>query len=168
MHKPLTALLAASLLVSGCNSRINPVNWFGGGRSAPVAAPEEVNPLIPASGGGGIFKRPEAEDVSVPIASVTELRIEPDLSGAIVTATGIASRQGAFGAELRPTSEDLVPENGVLTFDFVVAYPEYRTSTGSEQSRRVVVGYDLSRQDLEGVRSIRVVGQNNALESRQR
>ena len=167
MHKPLTALLAASLLVSGCNSRINPVNWFGGSRSAPVAAPEEVNPLIPTSG-GGIFKRPEAEDVTVPIASVSELRIEPDLSGAIVTATGIAMRQGAYGAELRPTSEDLVPENGVLTFDFVVAYPEYRTATGSEQSRKVVVGYDLSRQELQGVRSIRVVGQNNALESRQR
>ena len=93
---------------------------------------------------------------------------DPNTVYAIVTATGIASRQGAFGAELRPTSEDLVPENGVLTFDFVVAYPEYRTSTGSEQSRRVVVGYDLSRQDLEGVRSIRVVGQTNALESRQR
>jgi hypothetical protein len=167
MHKPLTALLVASVFVSGCNSRANPFNWFGGGRSAPVAAAEDVNPLIP-TGGVRLFQRPEAEDITVPIASVTELRIEPDLSGAIVTATGIASRQGAFAAELRPTSEDLVPENGVLTFDFVVAYPEYRTATGPAQSRKVVVGYDLSRQDLQRVRSIRVVGQTNALESRQR
>lgn len=166
MHKPLTALLMASVLLSGCNTKANPANWFGGGKPAP-ASPAETNALIPPSG-PRLFQNQAEEDPSVPITSITELRIEPDLSGAIVYASGLAERQGAFAAQLRPTSEDLVPEDGVLTFDFMVAYPEYRTAVGPEQTRKVVVGFDLSGKQLAGVRSIRVVAQNNALESRRR
>ncbi len=99
MQKPLTVLLVASLLLAGCGgwseSRLNPGNWFGKSRPAPVAAAEEVNPLIPKSS-KGIFSRPEREDVTVPIAEVTELRVDPTTTGAIIYAEGVAARQGPY------------------------------------------------------------------------
>ena len=160
MIKPLMILLMASIAVSGCS------RW--GKRNNPALEnTTEVNELLPKSG-PGILQRPEAEDISVPIYSLTELKIEQDAGGAIVYASGIAERQGAYAAALRPANEDLSPDDGVLSFQFVVTYPEYQTAVGSERSRKVVVGYDLSSQDISGVRSIRVTAQKNALESRRR
>ncbi|MBJ6370713.1 hypothetical protein [Sedimentitalea arenosa] len=168
MKFPLTLLVASSLILSGCgwrDSRINPSNWGGGGETVPVDG--TVNPLLPERSGSGL-RRPPPEDVSVLIATVTDLRITPAPSGAVIVAEGVASRQGAYGAELRPVSEDLIDENGVLELEFRVAYPQSATPVGSERTRRVVNGYSLNTQQLAAIRLVRVRAAQNALESGRR
>lgn len=129
--------------------------------------PVETNPLIPPKR-AGILARPEAEDRSVPIANIADMRIDPTPSGAIVNVTGIANRQGAFDAELRLSRSEEDEKNGVLSYTFFVTYPETPTPQGSERSRTINQAISLSNQDLERVRLIRVVGQQNARESRRR
>lgn len=173
MRKPIMVLLAASLLLASCggwgDSRANPRNWFGNSRSAPAAVPAEgevANPLIPKK--SALATRPDPVDGTELITNVTELRIERTPSGAIIYATGIASRQGAFDVELRP---DPVGEDGdqsVLSFTFRVAYPKDPTNVGNERSRTVVVARSLTSQDLQGIRLIRVAGVQNVRESRRR
>ena len=174
MMKPLSVLLVAGLILSGCggwsNSRVNPRNWFGSSRPVPVeaAVPAETNPLMPARGGRGLFSRPAPVDSSLPIAKVTELRIDPTPSGAIVSAVGVASRQGPYATELRPVTTEEEAADGVMSFSFRVVYPQEATVVGSELSRTVHDAYTLSSQRLRGVRVIRVAGRENALESRRR
>lgn len=171
MRNYVPALLIGSLILSGCgwsDSRANPKNWFGKSRSTEVAvADETTNTLLPRKR-RGVFARAEKQDNSVLIDKITTMRIEPTNSGAIIYASGIAERQGAFDAKLRPDNPDLIPEDGVLTFSFRVNYPRQQTNVGSEFSRTVNDAYSLSSQSLAGVRSIRIVGARNAQESRRR
>lgn len=185
MRTALIFLLIGAFTLSACgswrDSRVNPTNWFGNSRSAPsseaaaaaasAAVPNEAsgtaastNPLIP-TGRRSIFARPD-DYPGVPISAVTELRIEQTPSGAIIYATGVANRQGAYNAFLRPLTEEEAPEDGVLIYAFDVVYPEDPTRVGSERTRTVQVARTLSRQQLEGVRLIRVEGVQNARESR--
>ncbi|MDK3074163.1 hypothetical protein QO034_13670 [Sedimentitalea sp. JM2-8] len=171
MKTNVIVLTAASLALSACgwrDSSLNPGNWFGSSEPVQsVAADGSVNALIPPER-GGLLRRPEAADLSVPIASVTKLQIDPTPSGAIILAEGVASRQGAFAAELRPVNPELVSDDGILELDFRVAYPPWETPVGDQRSRTVVDAYTLSRQDLSAVRLVRVRGAQNALESRRR
>lgn len=173
MNKPLAVLLIAGLTLSACNSwrnsRVNPTNWFGGSTSTPVETTTAVstNPLIPASR-RGVFARPEEEDRSVPITKVSELTIDPTTSGAIIQVVGVANRQGAYDAELRLTPAEDDAEKGVLTYTFYVTYPENPTPQGTERTRTIRQAISLSRQDLQSIRVIRVVGQENVRESRRR
>ncbi|HBS49553.1 MAG TPA: hypothetical protein DEA05_05430 [Rhodobacteraceae bacterium] len=172
MRNPLSVLLVAGLILSGCGfgeSRFNPVNWFGGSEPVEAEAAGEVNPLIPSSGARGMFARPDPVDRSVPVPVVTELAVERIPTGAIVRATGTAARLGPYGAWLRrETSEEEAAAEGVIEFSFRVTYPNKDTPVGTEHARRVVVAESLSTGDLEGVRVIRVLGAQNALESRRR
>ena len=175
MHKSLSVLFIAALTLSACggwrDSRINPSNWFGSSQPAPAQAvsADDANALVPQQRGGtGLFSRPQEEDNSVPIAKIDELRIEPTPSGAIVYVSGTALRQGAYNAHLvRQVSEENT-KNGVLEYVYRVDYPEYRTRQGPERSRKVSDAINVSRDDLESIRLVRVVGQQNALESRRR
>ena len=164
----LSVLLLGALTLSACgwrDSRINPRNWFGNSREVPVETVVETNPLIPRRSG----LRPAPVDTSVPIDRVTELRIEPTNSGAIVYASGIAQWQGAYNARLVPVNRTLTPdENGVLEFSFRVVYPRRSNAVGSEFSRTVHEAFSLSDQDLAAIRTIRVTGARNAQESRRR
>lgn len=171
MRKPLLLLLVASLVLASCgwrDSRVNPRNWFG--RSKEVAVVTDtatVNPLIPRR--SSVLERRKTVDRSVKIGRVTELRIEPTNVGAIIYASGIADRQGAYLAQLRPLNQDLIPdENGVMVFDFVVTYPSRATAQGSELTRTVHEAYTISAQHLAGIRVIRVEAAQNAQESRRR
>lgn len=171
MRRSLSVLLAASLVLAGCggwsDSRINPRNWFGPAEPAVVVAgAAETNPLIPTR--VSIFARPAAEDVSLPIARVSELRIEPTATGAIVYAKGIAGRQGPYQTELRPVSTLEEAEDGILVLSFRVVYPPYQTPAGNELSRTVNEAHTLSRADLRTIRVVRVTGRDNALETRRR
>jgi hypothetical protein len=172
MRKSLALIMAGTLVLAGCGgwseSRINPGNWFGKSRSAPVAAAgdaKEINPLIPDKGRKSIFARAEEEDLSVPVARISELRVEPTPNGAIIYASGIASRQGAHELELRQvpdTAED------TLEYTFQVLYPVDPTPAGSEHSRTVRAAVTISEQSLRGIRTIRVSGSENARETRRR
>ncbi|MFD3189615.1 hypothetical protein ACFMPD_04990 [Sedimentitalea sp. HM32M-2] len=169
MKKTLTFLMVAGLIVSGCgwqNSRINPTNW-GKSRTQTVASAEVQNTLIPKQR-DSLLRKDEAVDNSVLIAQVTRLQIDRTPTGAIILAEGLASRQGAYGAELRATHPDLVSKDGVLELDFRVTYPIDNTAVGSERTRKVVNAISMTTQDLANVRKVRVKGAQNALESRRR
>nr|WP_321252758.1 hypothetical protein [uncultured Ruegeria sp.] len=174
MKKTLTFLMVASLTLSACNSwrdsRANPSNWFGPGTPQPEEVPvDEANALIPKQRTGtGLFSRPEEADTSVLLARIDELRIDPTPSGAIVYASGTAIRQGAFNARLVPVVSEENSKNGVLEFGFRVNYPKAQTRQGSERSRMVSDAINVSLQDLQSIRLVRVVGQQNTLESRRR
>ena len=171
MRRPVSLLMVAALILTACggwsNSGLNPGNWFGGSRSVAVpSADGGVNPLLPPQR-ERILSRPEAEDRSVPIAVVSEMRVDRAINGAIVSASGLATRQGAFAPELRPLDPELRPdENGVLTFAFRVVYPEDSTPVGNDRTRTVDAAISFSTEDLRGVQRIRVTGQQNAQESR--
>ncbi len=175
MQKSLSILVVAALPLTACNSwresRVNPSNWFGSSTPAPVetAPANDADALIPEQRGGrGLFARPEEVDTSVPIAKIDELRIDAIPSGAIVYASGTAIRQGAYEARLVPVESEENRKNGVLEFVFRVNYPTYQTAQGSERTRMVSDAINVTKQDLEGIRVVRVVGQQNALESRRR
>ncbi len=164
-------LLTASLLLVSCggwsDSRVNPRNWFGNSRSVETSETKAaVNPLIPRR--SGIAQRPAPVDRTVPIATVTAMRVERTPTGAIVHATGVATRQGAFDVEIRPDPEATDAEKGVLAFRFLVVYPKFATRSSTQRSRTVNAAIALSQQDLRGVRLIRVSGAQNARETRRR
>ncbi|TDK50344.1 hypothetical protein [Antarcticimicrobium luteum] len=171
MQKPLSVLLVTSLLLAGCggwrDSRINPGNWFGKSRSERVQATEAANPLIPKST-RGMFARPDPVDVTVPIAEVTELRVEQTSTGAIVYAEGVAARQGPYEVELRPVSTPEEEAEGILSLSFRVVYPERPTPVGTAFSRTVRAAHSMTRQELAGVRTIRVAGRDNVRTTRRR
>ncbi|MBE1282194.1 MAG: hypothetical protein GJ676_02675 [Rhodobacteraceae bacterium] len=175
MRKSVMFLLVASTVVASCgswsDSRANPRNWFGSSEPVPVeggAQPAVVNPLLPEQTANGLFARPEAEDVSVLIETVTELNVERTPSGAIITASGLSARQGAFEAELRfvPAGED--EDASIRTYEFRVVYPPAATSVGTERSRTVLAASSVTAQDLQGIRVIRVLGNQGARETRRR
>jgi len=161
MRKILILLFLSGLVLSGCGL------WRRSNSNAAAVA-GETNPLIPERS-GGMFARPEPQDLSVPIEEITELKVEPTPSGAIVLATGVAARQGAYQARLVPDNVDLIPsENGELTFSFRVIYPERRTQVGTRNSRTIVDGFTLPSAVLKNVRVIRVQGRLNEQVSRRR
>lgn len=173
MRRSLTVLLAASLGLSACSgwrdSRVNPSNWFGRGveTTTNVEPGGDVNPLLPAQDETiGLFDRPDPEDISVPITRIAELRVERTSTGAIIYAKGIATRQGAYGTQLR--RDRSTEEDGILTYRFRVLYPLDATPQGSERSRTVLAAASVTSERLEGIRLIRVVGETNTLESRRR
>ena len=175
MRKSVILMTAAALTLTSCgtirDSRVNPFNWFGSSKSAPVSATEDeketVNPLLPDKGRRGIFARPDAEDLSVPATAISELRVERTPSGAIIFATAVTERQGAFDANLRLEPAD--PEDpSVMTFSFMVDYPERQTRVGPANTRTVRAARSVSSQDLAPVRTIRVLGATNLRETRRR
>ncbi len=174
MYKTLSILLVSSLGLTACNSwrdsRANPTNWFGSSTSTPTeVSADDADALVPkTSNGRGLFDRPEPEDTSVPIAVIDELRIDATPFGAIVYASGTAIRQGAYGARLSLVESQENTKNGVMEFSFRVNYPSRSTPQGTERSRMVSDAINVTRQELEGIRVVRVVGQQNALESRRR
>jgi len=174
MQKSLSILIVAALTMSGCaswrDSRANPTNWFGDSAPPPEDTQlYDANALVPEQGGGvNLLARPDAEDTSVPIARIDELRIDPTPSGAIVYAAGTATRQGAFNAQLVRIISEENQKSGTLEYVFRVVYPKIETRQGSERSRMISDAVNVSTRDLEGIRLVRVVGQQNALESRRR
>ena len=171
MYKSLSVLLVALMSLSACsglrNSDEDSSDSIDGSTSAPAeVSAGDANALVPEKGDAkGLFKRPEAEDNSVPIAVIKELRIDPNPTGAIIYAAGTAIRQGAFNAQLARIRSEELSKNGIMEFTFRVAYPEYATVQGTDRSHMVSDAVTVSTQDLEGIRLVRVVGQQNALES---
>ncbi|OIQ30216.1 MAG: hypothetical protein BM562_10350 [Alphaproteobacteria bacterium MedPE-SWcel] len=172
MRITLGALLIGTLVLSSCGgwreSRVNPGNWFGQSREAraePIVD-ESLNPLIPQENkerANLLGRRDEPEDRSLPIAKIMDLRIERTPVGAIVTVVGEAARNGAYDASLVPAETQ---DAGRLEYTFRVTYPKSATYSGTAATRTIRAAVSLSNQDLAGVRVIRVVGAENARESR--
>ncbi|AHM05421.1 hypothetical protein roselon_03154 [Roseibacterium elongatum DSM 19469] len=138
------ALVALSLILTlaACDSRLNPMTWFGGDREERVRVVEtEVDPADP---------RPL-------VAEVAALSVEGTSSGAILRATGIVPTQGYWQADLVPAGR----EDGTLIFEFRAAPPLTQQPQGAPATREIVAATALGRGDLEGVRTILVIGQAN-------
>ncbi|MBL4767996.1 MAG: hypothetical protein JKY94_09825 [Rhodobacteraceae bacterium] len=172
MHKSLTVLLTAGLLLSSCgwsDSSVNPKNWFGSSKEIPVGTEAgDINPLIPKKKNSILNSKEKPVDIGIPIAKISQLRIERTSSGAIIHATGIGAREGVYGARLVPDTPGETPENGILSYTFRVFYPQGTTAFGTDRTRRVDVARSVSNQQMAGVRSIRVSGTDNAREARRR
>ena len=140
-------LFGLCLTLMACESRLNPMNWFGGAREEQVEAdPEALQDTDP---------RPL-------VAELVSLTVDPLPSGALITATGRPARQGYWQAELVETSR----EEGRITFQFRIFPPPGETPSGAPASRDVIVATDLSEQDLAGIREIVVEGANSRLVTR--
>lgn len=165
MRTLLTTLLISTLVLSACgrDSRMNPRNWFGQSKPERVvrtADPNAANPLIPEQRDSIFRKRPDSETYEgTPIEAIRDVRVERSSGGAIITATGVSLRQGAFDVRLRPVSDD-EPVNGVLSYT-MDAVQLANTPQGPEQTRTVEAARFISTQTLEEIRTIRVIGATN-------
>ena len=170
-----TTVLISALALGACgtiyDSVVNPVNWFGKGRSSNSAAEQSsnTNPLIQESK-RGLFQSKDREVIYLgkPIDQVTNLVIERVPGGAVIRATGLTAVQGVYLVQLTPATEDETPVNGVLTYRLEGVRPEFNEGVGSTHTRTVVAARALTDQELAGVRSIRVEGARNAQTSRRR
>ena len=149
MRLPQIVTLVCLVALAGCggfrDSRLNPLNWFGG---AQAAASE---PLVPAA----------APDQRALVADVIDMQIDQLPGGAILRATGRAPTQGYWQAELvLRTGPDADAASPV--YDFRIFPPVTPTPVSTPQSREVTVALYLSDIDLAGVASITVQAANNA------
>lgn len=139
----LRPLLLVSLILTlgACGSRLNPLNWFGGEREQRITvqtregAAAEVTPFVY-------------------ISEITQLSIEQTTSGAIVRATGVTPVQGYYNADLILAERT----ETTLVYDFYALPPEGNRSAGLQE---IVAGAELSVGELQGIRTITVVAQNN-------
>lgn len=154
MRVSLPLMFCAALATTGCarvaDSRMNPLNWFGKSTSAPLTASGELRPLVPTN------RATRLVDGRGGIQSVAGLVIEKTPNGTIVRATGVASTQGQFNAQLVPVSN----ENGVLTLVFRIEGVA-NAATNAAFSRQVTVARVLTFAELAGVRTIRVQSATN-------
>ncbi len=176
MRRLVSLMLISSLVLAGCglrDSRVNPANWFGKSKSVRVAkpgpqdSPSEVNPLIPRETASirTLIRKQRTEYNGTPVQSVTNLVIEPSSGGAIIRATGMPLRQGAYDVRLTPAWEGAEPPRGVLTYRMEAVQP-IDTAQGTQNSRRVTAARFVSTQTLEAVSEIRVIGAGNIQTSR--
>lgn len=166
MRIALSLLLISTLALAACQSRWNPVNWFGG--SEEIATSENANPLIPnakAEKEGVFGKKPEPVYNGTPIYQIKSLQIHRVPEGAMIVAIGVSAVHGANAAKLTPRN-DGKPEGGVLSYDLLAIQPQGGFTGGSEESREVSVAHVLTTQQLEGVRTIKVFGTSNARQAR--
>lgn len=143
MKQSLFAAMMMVVLLSACQSRLNPFNWFG--RSAPV---EKV-----------LITDAEVADPRALVDEVLSLDIESFPGGAIIRAEGRTPVQGYWDAELvaRPIDKD-----GVLIYDFRILPPITATDVSTPRSRQVAVAVSLSDIKLDGISQIIVQGARNA------
>lgn len=146
MRRSILALLAASMVLTACaavrESRLNPLNWFGGDRS------EEV---LTAEPGLVVDGRPL-------VSQVISLQVDPTPEGAIIRAVGLPPVQGFWKAELVEIETE---DPSVLAYDFRVVPPVEQTAQGTQQSREIILAEEVSSARLSRVRQIVVIGQSN-------
>ncbi|WP_420394904.1 hypothetical protein [Nioella sp.] len=139
----LMALLVVVLGLTGCASRLNPMNWFGRDREERVQISETVAAPV---------------DDRQLVTEVISLSVDPLPGGAIVRAMGLPPRQGYWEADLVEVGR----EDGEIVFEFRVYRPvDANTRVGTQRSREILAGTSLTTQDLAGIRQIVVVAQQN-------
>lgn len=166
MRVSIPALVVSALFLAGCSTNANPMNWFGsdGPDESNLTPIESTNPLIPETSGFFKSRNEVVPYQGTPIDAISDLALERFPGGVIVRATGVSATQGAFNARLTSVTEDVTPVDGVLTFRFEAQYTQI--IGGPQQSREVVIARQFTDQQLQGTRTIRVEGLQNALERR--
>lgn len=169
MRKSIIAVVVAGVTLSSvgaCSSvsasRYNPLNWFGSSEEVNVSN-GEVNALIPAKS-KGLFKKTDYVYPGTPVGQVTDVKIERTVSGAIIRVTGVADVVGAHSVKLQPENGGK-PVKGVLTYQ-LLAIQDSGVGGGSELSRELIVAHALTTQQLQNVRTIKVVAGRNARQTR--
>ncbi|RYH10380.1 hypothetical protein [Tropicimonas sp. IMCC6043] len=153
MKTQIVAISLAVLVLAGCSSRYNPVNWswFGGSRSEASLAPR-----------GGF---PSDVDPRPLVSQVVSMQVDRVPEGAVVTAVGLPPTQGWWAAGLVSRYESeagrIAAKDGVIELEFRILPPAKPQNVINEASREVSAGIYLSNQTLAGVRRITVIGQNN-------
>ncbi|MBF9050766.1 hypothetical protein GTA62_14050 [Roseobacter sp. HKCCD9010] len=137
----LLVTLTLILGVAACSTRLNPFNWFGNDREERVEIVETVTVVDP---------RPL-------VSQVISLNVDPHPGGAIIRAMGLPPRQGYWAADL----VEVERAEGRLVFEFRVFEPPVATREGTQRSREILAGTELSTQELDGVRTIVVQAQSN-------
>lgn len=166
MRNLTSALMVSALVLGGCGavseSRFNPFNWFGRAQVDPVQT-AAVNPLIPSGGGGiSLLGGPDIEIPPGPLVDqVTDLSVERIAGGALLRATALSDRVGAFNITLEPLDDGL-PVDGVLSFEMRAYTAPAGNVPTTERARSHIAALRLRDRDLEAVRSIRVVAARNA------
>ncbi|ETD84851.1 hypothetical protein [Rhodobacter capsulatus] len=147
---PVALSLAVALALSGCGigkTKLNPWNWF---------THEEVMTLAPKEGYPDV-----KEDPRELIAQVTALEVKQTQGGAIVAATGLTPTQGWWGAKLL-AENDGKPVEGVMTYRFVVAWPDPGSPAANRvstpQSREVTAAAFINNVLLAEVTKVVVIG----------
>mgnify|MGYP000126737599 CR=1 FL=1 len=139
----LLALLVVVLGLTGCASRLNPMNWFGRDREERVQISETIAAPV---------------DDRQLVTEVLSLSVDPLPGGAIVRAMGLPPRQGYWEADLVEVGR----EDGEIVFEFRVYRPvDANTRVGTQRSREILAGTSLTTQDLAGIRQIVVIAQQN-------
>lgn len=139
----LMALLVVVLGLTGCASRLNPMNWFGRDREERVQISETVAAPV---------------DDRQLVTEVISLSVDPLPGGAIVRAMGLPPRQGYWEADLVEVGRG----DGEIVFEFRVYRPvDANTRVGTQRSREILAGTSLTTQDLAGIRQIVVIAQQN-------
>lgn len=165
MRKTTALLLITALVLGGCgtvrNSRLNPMNWFGGAQETQVVQ-GSGNALIPR--GNGMFRTGPARYAGIPVDQVTGLVVERIPGGAIIRVEALADRQGSFNVKLVPETDADEPVDGLLAYTLAAEKPG-RSPVGTAPSRRIVAAHFVSDDQLAGTRTIRVSGARNALTS---
>lgn len=156
---------------------IGALSSCGIGNSAGSSAGSSTSASSAGSGSSaGIFGRRNRseqtkdatinEDGKTLIAVVRQARFERTRDGGIIRATGIASRQGYYDAELISPTDFVPNDKGVLTLEFRAKEPKFQTNILNERSREIDVGVFVSNRKLAAARSIRIVGRQNQVSIR--
>ena len=172
MRSLVMLLTISGLTLAGCTDNrdtdADPANWFG---DSPMAGPDApgqtaaTNPLIPERSTSIFRRKTDAETYTgTPIYAVQNVVIDKSAGGAIVTATGVSLRQGAFDVRLLPENRG-IPIDGMLTFT-MRAVQRDDTPQGPEQTRRVSAGRFVSGKTLDNVRGVQVLSQTTTITSR--
>ncbi|MCK0138907.1 hypothetical protein [Aliiroseovarius sp. F47248L] len=143
--------IVLGLTACGSTSNLNPVNWFRSDGVKEVA-------VIPE---GGFLEDQEYRGL---VTDVVEVQVLRSTGGAIIRAKGLPPRLGYWDAQLVPENFER-PVDGVLTYMFRISEPPYHTNAGRPKQREVLVGQFVSNTKLQGVRTIRVVGERNSRSS---
>jgi len=145
-------MLMAAMLLSGCGSNLNPLNWFGGSEEQQRPEAEQAQETVETD------PRPLVDQV-------TEMAVERVPGGAIVRATALPDRQGYWEADLVADAPG-ASDNGTLVFEFRAAPPRTPTPQGTPASREITAATYLSDQALDGVRTVIVRGAQNQRSAR--
>lgn len=151
MMRALISVTLLAGLTAGCarvsESPINPLNWFSRDGANEAVAPADIRPLVPER------RVVRTVDNRAIVQQVTSLEVVPTSGGAIIQATGVASRPGTYSAALVQRGRS----GNTLSY-------EIRTFAGGGGGGSTVsVAEFVSNADLAGITRVEVSSATNTL-----